>query len=149
MTGRWRCKIKPLNFGYSAVETNTKVRIPLEENGIQYNFCKNTKCSNFGVPEDINAQRGQYKYTLTGLNTGSRNIPLLKCSCCGETFPVKSNHGISEELQRISAYLKSNDTVVCCSNPDCSNHTVPVGTKKAYASFGTTRNGAKRYRCNL
>lgn len=131
------------------METTSKVRIPSQENGIQYNFCKNPKCSNFGVPEDEDAKRGQYRYTLTGLNQGAGNIPLLKCSCCNETFPVKSNYGISQELHRISSYLKSNDKVVCCSNPDCSNRTVPVGTKKAYASFGTTRNGAKRYRCNL
>ena len=62
---------------------------------------------------------------------------------------MKSNIGIHEELERISAYLKHEEKAVCCSDSDCPNHTIPVGTKKAYASFGTTRNGAKRYRCNL
>ena len=128
---------------------NNIPRIPLEHNGIQYNFCKNPKCSNFGVPEDVDAKRGQYKYTLTGLNQGYGNIPLLKCGCCNETLPMKSNIGIHEELERISAYLKHEEKAVCCSDSDCPNHTIPVGTKKAYASFGTTRNGAKRYRCNL
>ena len=131
------------------MEANNIPRIPLEHNGIQYNFCKNPKCSNFGVPEDVDAKRGQYKYTLTGLNQGYGNIPLLKCGCCNETLPMKSNIGIYEELERISAYLKHEEKAVCCSDGDCPNHTIPVGTKKAYASFGTTRNGAKRYRCNL
>lgn len=124
-------------------------RIPLEQNNIQYNHCKNVKCANFGIPEDDDALRGEYKYILTGLNKGYGNIPLLKCNCCSETFPVKSNYGISEELKRITAYLNTDKKAVCCSDSTCPNHTVPVGTKKAYASFGTTRNGAKRYRCNL
>lgn len=131
------------------MDTKATPRIPEEENGIQYNFCKNPKCSNFGLPEFENSKRGNHRYTLAGLNVGYGNIPLLKCSCCGETFPMKSNYGISEELRRISAYLDTHKNAVCCSDSNCPNHTIPVGTKKAYASFGTTRNGAKRYRCNL
>lgn len=131
------------------LEVSKSSRIPQEVSGIQYNFCKNPKCDNFGVADDVNAKRGEYKYILTGLNLGSGNIPLLKCNCCNETLPLKSNYGISEELKRLSAYLEIDNQAVCCSDEDCPNHKVPVGTKKAYASFGTTRNGARRYRCNL
>lgn len=131
------------------MEFNKSTRIPPEVNGIQYNFCKNPKCDNFGVPDKLEAKRGEYKYTLTGLNKGAGNIPLLKCGCCNETLPLKSNYGISEELERLSSYLDINNQVVCCSDSNCPNHKIPVGTKKAYASFGTTRNGSKRYRCNL
>lgn len=130
------------------MEAIAKARIPVEVSGIQYNFCKNPKCENFGVPEDEDAKRGEYRYTLSGMNKGYGNIPHLKCSCCNETFPMKGNIGIAEELKRISAYLTTSKAI-CCSDSNCPNHTIPVGTKKAYASFGTTRNGAKRYRCNL
>lgn len=69
-----------------------------------------------------------------------------RCNGCGEHFTAKSNQAIYEELLRITKYLKPKS--ICCSNPDCLNHTVPVGTKKAYRSFGKTAQGAKRYRCN-
>lgn len=120
-------------------------RIPLEHNGIQYNFCKNPKCSNFGVPANQDKTYGNNLYTIVG---GGKDLPLIKCSCCGETPPMKSNIGIYEEVERISSYLKIATEGPCCSNPECSNKTIPVGTKKAYASFGTTSSGGKRYRCN-
>lgn len=124
------------------METQAKLRIPVEFGGIQYNFCKNPRCDNYGIPAVQEMIRGNNKYIVAG---AGKDFPLLKCSCCGETPPMKSNQGIVEELERISSYLKNN---VCCSNPDCLNHTIPVGTKKAYASFGTTASGGKRYRCN-
>jgi len=123
-------------------------RIPLEVSGIQYNFCKNPKCSQFGVPASQDKTYGGNTYTLTGVNHGTGlNIPHLRCNACGEHLPLKSNQGISEEIDRISSYLAITHKTVCCSNTDCSNATIPVGTKKAYKSFGTTAQGAKRYQC--
>lgn len=125
------------------MEASKSPRIPLEYKGIQYNFCKNPKCSNYGIPASQEKNYGNNAYTIVA--GGKGQIPLLKCSACGETPPMKSNQGIVEEVERLSSYLKND---VCCSNQECSNHTVPVGTKKAYASFGTASSGGKRYRCN-
>lgn len=125
------------------METNIKIRIPLEVNGLQYNHCKNPACTNYGKVASQESKYGNNSYTIAA--GGKGHIPLLKCSCCGEMPPMKSNQGIVEEIERLSSYLKND---LCYSNPDCLNHTVPVGTKKAYASFGTTSSGGKRYRCN-
>jgi transposase-like protein len=129
------------------VNTDTLPRIPVEVNGIQYNFCKNPKCSQFGVPASQEKVHGNSTYTLTGLGTGGLNIPLLRCNACREHLPMKSNQGIVEEIARLSSYLAIAHKPLCCSNTDCSNTTIPVGTKKAYKSFGTTAQGAKRYQC--
>jgi transposase-like protein len=63
--------------------------------------------------------------------------------------PLKSNIGITEELDRLSSYLKITQAKsnLTCPNAACTNHSVPVGTKKAYRSFGTAASGAKRYQC--
>lgn len=126
-------------------------RIPVEHNGIQHNFCKNPKCINFGVPALQTKAKGINTYALTGLNQGggTLNIPLLRCNSCGEHIPMKSNVGIYEELERISSYLDISKQVAVCPHVDCSNHSVPVGTKKAYRSFGTCTSGAKRYQCSV
>lgn len=133
------------------MEANNIPRVPLEHCGIQYNFCKNPGCSNFGVPASQEKKYGGNTYNLTGATRaeGFVNIPLLRCNSCGEHFPMKSNQGISEEINRISKYLEISKEKVCCSNQDCSNHKIPVGTKKAYRSYGATKAGAKRYRCNV
>jgi transposase-like protein len=132
------------------VETNTSSRIPFEVNGIQYNFCKNPKCSNFGVPVPEKQAKGNNSYILTGVNKGGDfNIPHVKCNCCGGIFPLKSNHAIAEEIDRLYSYLQTEEKVHSCTNNECANHSVPVGTKKAYIAFGTTAGGSKRYRCNL
>lgn len=126
------------------MDTKVTPRIPEEVNGLQYNHCKNPRCKNYGLPASQQKIYGNNTYTVAA--GGKGHIPLLKCSCCGEMPPMKSNQGIVEEIERLSSYLNQSP---CCSNPECSNHTVPVGTKKAYASFGTTASGGKRYRCNV
>ena len=81
------------------------------------------------------------------IGSDGKDYPRLKCSCCGETPPLKSNRGISEEVSRISSYRALAKKVVSCPHEECSNHTVAVGTKKAYRSFGASSSGSKRYQC--
>jgi len=119
-------------------------RIPSAVSGIQYNFCKNPTCVNYGVEPKINAKKTDHDfYTLVG---GGKGFPLLKCRSCGETPPLKSNAGVVEELARIASYLEPKPTP-SCPDPLCENHGVPLGTKRAYQSFGENRGGSKRYRC--
>lgn len=112
---------------------------PAVHNGIQYNTCKNPKCSNYGVtPEE---QPDAY-----GLQYAGKGFPLLKCNACGEVPPLKSNEGIYDEIQRLKAHMRPD--VLACTNQDCTNHGVPVDTPKAYRKHGTTAKGMPRYRCN-
>jgi transposase-like protein len=119
-------------------------RVPLAVDGIQHNFCKNNQCPQFGViPSDRPNKRGVLgTYSFV---SGAKNYPLLKCNACSESPPLKSNLGISQEIKRLSAYLTPK--VIACTNEACDNHTVPLGTKKAYRSFGMSKAGAKRYQC--
>jgi len=72
--------------------TNKTPRIPLASNGLQYNFCKNPSCDNFGIEAEQDSVRGvPGRYSIVG---GGQGLPLLKCSCCGENPPMKSNQGI-------------------------------------------------------
>lgn len=119
----------------------SSVKIPAPSGDLQYNFCKNPHCSNFGIEPD-KAPPGSYSLGYAG-----KAFPVLKCNACGESPPMKSNLGIADEIQRLSAYLQ--DCPLTCPVETCSNHTVPVGTKKAYRSFGTTASGAKRYQCGV
>ena len=122
-----------------------KPRIPPTIAGLQYNFCKNIECSQFGLISNNKPKSKSHKKPYTFVS-GGKNYPLLKCNECGESPPLKSNHGIVSEINRISGYLKPEKDVYC-SNKDCENHTVPLGTEKAYRSFGKTRGGASRYQC--
>lgn len=119
-------------------------RIPPAVAGIQYNFCKNPACVNYGVEPKIKAKKTDHDfYTLFG---GGKHFPLLKCKSCGEVPPLKSNAGIVEELARISTYLKPTPTP-SCPNLLCENHGIPLGTKQTYWSYGKNRGGSKRYQC--
>ena len=130
----------------------TGPRIPLESDGIQVNFCKNPLCANYGVPAStkrqprgkVANQRGRDAYRV--VHGTIKQITQLLCLHCGEILPVKSNLGISEELQRISAYLKPEDEPFC-TNDACANSSVGISTPKAYQSFGRTKSGSRRYRC--
>jgi hypothetical protein len=61
------------------------LRVPDRYEGINFNFCKNPKCANFGVPETPNRpkrnageenQPGDYILVAAG-----KGKPLLSCSC--------------------------------------------------------------------
>jgi len=126
-------------------EKHLKPRIPPEISGLQYNFCKNLTCSQFGLISD-NQPKEKNKKKPYRFVSGGKNYPLLKCNECGESPPLKSNHGIISEINRISKYLKL-DKNISCSNKSCENQSVPLGAKKAYRSFGKTKAGASRYQC--
>lgn len=125
-------------------------RIPPEHGGVQVNYCKSPVCSNYGVTAGQTAERrpgGTNPYTLDASRKG---VSICICNDCGESFPLKSNLGIAEEIERMANYL-SPAAAVFCRNEDCANHRnhVPVGTAGAYASFGKTTIGNPRWRCNV
>lgn len=131
----------------------SRTRIPIAAGDIQVNFCKNPLCKYFGVPageehvpkgRSANLRRND-PYTISG---GGNGIQTLKCHGCNEFPPIKSNHGIREELDRMTRYLIPAKTP-SCPDPSCPNHTVPITEKKAYYRFGSTKSGSKRYRCRL
>lgn len=117
--------------------------IPDTVQGIQYNTCKNPVCANYGrLHTDIrDGEPAPYSLQYAG-----KGMPLLKCNCCGEAPPVKSNRGIKDELDRMADFLL--EPIPSCPDTGCVNHTVAVGTAKAYRGYGTTAQGAPRYRCN-
>ena len=125
-----------------------KPRIPLEYDGIQVNFCKNPECENYGIPAAQTTGRGAQRDRYAVVGAG-RQFPVLKCHACGEYPPLKSNQGIAEERGRLGAYLVA-PAEVSCPDVRCANHGVGVSTGSPhYRSYGTTRSGSKRYRCNV
>lgn len=125
----------------------TTPRVPPEACGIQVNFCKNPKCTNFGVPACSHTTRGRNANgdNYLRVSAGRPGSPLMRCKLCGEIFPLKSNLGIAEEVVRLSSYLVAKTH--CCPQETCANHNVPISTPKQYQSFGTTAAGSARYRC--
>jgi transposase-like protein len=122
-------------------------RIPPEHSGIQVNFCKNPECENYGIAADQCTGRGAQRDRYAVVSAG-RHYPVLECRACGEYPPLKSNQGIAEEHERLSAYL-SVPPEASCPDADCANHGVGVSAGSPhYRSYGTTRSGSKRYRCN-
>lgn len=127
-----------------------KSRIPPEHAGIQINHCKNPTCVNFGVPE----KEGVAKWAKGGgnrykLSSAGKHYPHLTCLACGSMFPMKSNRGISEELERIRAEGSAGQSEPCCPDEDCPNHGIGVSIGKPYyASFGKTAIGSPRWRCS-
>lgn len=117
-----------------------KYKIPTAHNGIQYNTCKNPKCINFGITPEERPDAYAFKYS-------DKQYINLSCNGCGELPPIKSNIGIHEETLRLMAHMQATPTLTC-TNAACANHTVPVGTPKAYRSYGKTASDTQRYKCN-
>lgn len=129
--------------------------LPPTVDGINVNFCKNPACANFGVPATIVKWRRTARsglgtmpgtaYTLTAVG---KKRPALKCLLCGESFSVKSNLAVAEELQRFNRYL-SKPGSPACRTPGCANYGVPVTNRSAYYPHGKSASGSPRWQCKL
>ena len=95
-------------------------RIPPERDGVQVNHCKSPVCLNYGVAPGQSSVRGSNSYILDSRNKG---ISSCICTSCGEGFPLKSNLGIAEEVERMASYLPP-PSAVCCRNDACA--TIPI-----------------------
>jgi hypothetical protein len=74
--------------------------------------------------------------------------PLLECRACSASFPVKSNAGIFQEVERMRAALAHELTEPCCPVEDCPNHGLGVSVGKPfYSSYGKTKSGSVRWKC--
>lgn len=141
-----------MNNNSKVATSKPKYRIPLPSNGIQINFCKNPNCKNFGIPAELEGnflgRASKNKplplYTLIG---AAKGYPQLRCNACLEHFPIKSNQGIAEEVERFKSVFDTE--LQSCPDTECSNHSIPVTTPKAYQSFGKTKSGSDRYRCKI
>ena len=120
-------------------------RYPPTAAGIQVNHCKNPLCENFGVPPAAKKARGaEPKAGDYAVVASGKNKPCLKCSLCGEVFPMHSNLAIAEELMRISAYLEP--AWPACPNADCALFG-QKGEGAHHTKFGVNRHGTPRYKC--
>ncbi|MGH6869382.1 MAG: hypothetical protein ACREDA_11060, partial [Methylocella sp.] len=107
-------------------------RVPEEFAGIQVNHCRTPGCINFGVPAlakvAIGAAAHQPGAALDGYHVDQsgkpgRVVPGVRCQKCKVKAVVKSNQGIKEELDRITAYLRRPATPpMACTNRKCANH---------------------------
>ena len=100
---------------------------------LQVNHCRRPDCANFGVPARTkqgktgpSADRDM-NYKVHSTNKG--RVPSLKCKACGDNPPMKSNRGIAEEAERLAdaAGLWRLEERRGCGNPQCANHSRPVG----------------------
>jgi transposase-like protein len=130
--------------------TEAGYRFPEPAEGVQVNFCKNIRCTAFGVPEKLyRVRRSKFATPEAGdyIREGAADDIRLKCSLCGSKNPVRSNKAIVEELHRIGN-ASADQSLTSCPSPDCENHGVPLWEPGRYARFGKTKAGTPRWRCN-
>lgn len=120
------------------------------------NACRNVACDNFGVAPLPFVSRGAVKkgseriqdgYRIAGGGRGRPDRSRLECMKCGTRIYLKSNLAVSEELMRISRYLRPQPEP-SCPNADCANHGRGVRSHPGlYRRYGRTVAGSQRYRC--
>lgn len=120
--------------------------------GLQANFCRNSLCENFGVPpgphhggKRMSVAPGDAVYKMSG---GSGSLtPTAICGLCQESFPLKSNLAISEEMSRLANYFAPPPDPGC-PVATCGNHgRGAVAHPELYQRFGRTSAGSTRLRC--
>ena len=116
-------------------------------------------CKNFSAPPLPRVSRGRVKKGEKRVSDGYqinshskiKGRKRLFCTECGQAIALKSNLGIKEELDRISAYLLP-DPDPSCPSPDCPNHGVSVlEHPEVYKLHGWTGEDTDipRWRCPL
>jgi transposase-like protein len=90
------------------------------------------------------ARRDLYK-----VHGNRKSTPALLCSGCKERVPIKSNAGIAEELERLSAPLRRHQaSQVRPSCPACGNRGKSIAEHRdLYRRRGATKSGSVRWQC--
>lgn len=74
-------------------------------------------------------------------------MPTATCGLCKESFQLKSNHAVVEELARLSAYLQAPQEPGCPAE-GCAHRGKGVSAhSNLYQRFGSTAAGSRRFRC--
>jgi len=127
---------------------------------IQYNYCYDTFCPNFGMPLKLIKPRGTRSirnYVNTSVSRAM--IPGLTCNIMeyvgatkrvsGNTFTLFSNWSIAEEIKRLETLsltrpVKKKYTF---HNIGCLNTSIPTDKDKSFVRYGKTKSGSIRYKC--
>lgn len=123
-------------------------RVPPAVDGLQVNFCRNVTCANFGVPPGQgrhsrkNTEEPPYK-----MSGGGVSVLVAVCGLCDESFPLKSNSAVIEEVDRLSAYLAPPPDPGCPELNCPQHHLGPRSHPRAYHAYGRTAAGSPRFRC--
>ncbi|HOY79041.1 MAG TPA: hypothetical protein PLN33_14595 [Hyphomonadaceae bacterium] len=118
--------------------------VPVAVDGIQINACRNTLCPQFGQEPSTNDEPKLRRRLVGYTRSGSKGIRALRCDSCKQTFLLKNNRAIAEELARMRAYLIETQQVIC-ANETCASHDSEESA--CFHRFGTTSSGSARVRC--
>ena len=107
-----------------------KFSFPRAYNGVQVNFCKNTKCKNYGVPPQHSKKNKKDKYIkISGgykiqpkTNIKVKSMSLV-CTICGSASRLMSNKAFVQESDR----LKTNAKLI---EPSCLNSGLDKNDRK-------------------
>jgi transposase-like protein len=124
-------------------------RVPPTVNGIQANFCKNPKCSNFSIPVENKKKRilGAKTTETYRIIGGQKLKRLLTCLVCRKSYILRSNLAISQELSRLD-HQKHRERIAACCNEACECFGKPQYLNpELYFAHGVTKAGTARYRC--
>ncbi len=138
----------------SPVAVKPALRVPVEVKGIQVNFCKNPKCSNFGVPVQQGSRllkdvkRNKKPDPNYKMSSGGKGCPGYICKNCRETFQAKSNQAIASEYNLASNYLVASRQEPSCARPACENQGKGIHSNPhLHVKNGKTAAGSPRYLC--
>jgi transposase-like protein len=111
--------------------------------------CKRTfSVAQAGPPQPTAAAPAQDLYRVVG---NAKFTPALRCGGCGERVPIKSNAGIAEELERLSAPLRrhhASQVHPSCLEAGCGSHGKSVAEHRdLHHRHGTNKSGSVRWQC--
>ena len=129
-----------------------------KEVGIQYNFCSDTFCPNYGEPYRTIKPRGKIgvkNYSLAN----SKEETVINCSyvdsvnenviITGNSTILLSNWSIAQEIKRlkvINSVRKVQEEYVFHKD-DCLATTTPFENENSFYKRGTNKAGSQKYQC--
>ena len=140
----------PKNKKNKSSTRKARLRVPPPVNDIQVNTCRNPGCENFDRLPLQKVSRGPYG-AKDGYRVTSGWAPsitrMLYCTSCSESFTLKSNQAIVEEIARLWRVHEPTPGT-SCPKVSCENHPYSVlSASDRYQRFGSTEIGSPRFRC--
>jgi transposase-like protein len=145
------------DYAFKPVEIN----IDNNDYKIQYNFCIDTFCPNFGKPIKLLKKRGTRSvrnYTFIGAKIAS---PCIQCNIMEyvkskvripyNSSILISNWSVAEEIKRLKrlSSIKDKEYEYNFHKNTCTSSTTPFDANNDFLKYGINKSGSKRYKCKI
>lgn len=127
---------------------------------VQYNYCTDPFCPNYGNPLEVIVPRGS-RSVKNYMFANKKEAPVIRCNIMNHvgsksrvdnnSSTLVSNWSIAEEIKRLITLNRviDDDVEYVFHEPTCTDSSTPFDKQNGFIKYGKTNAGSNRFKCKV